>query len=263
MPDDHRDRRRKPLDKSPERAGPRRPTLPLAARGNHRVAQVLQRSVEIGGETYGPGRIKDVLGLLQAAGVSGKEVNGYLLNRWLVDPDKKHGPFADARELQAALVAATAAGRAAEKKGEDLEAEAAAYIGGEIAVGPSGQDEIVKTTSKEPGKEHRHVKLDVKSDAVLGIVGGAAKAGNLEKFRGICRDLRDIAAEHGKRPMVFAAGDTPAPVLDAAEAIVGAANVMVRVDPNHWVPLAEFRATAPAGAGAGAGAGASSSSGSV
>ncbi len=47
---------------------------------------------------------------------------------------------------------------------------------------------------------------------VVGIVGGGAKAGNLEKFRAICKDLYDLCVEHNARPVVFASETTPAGV---------------------------------------------------
>lgn len=187
-------------------------------------AKPVQRKVKIGETTYEEGHLADLLLML-------KPPRGAtyirILKKWLEQEDTH--VFETLEELKSTLENRSKKGKEINEKGKAREGSAAASIGGTVAdAGRYGQDEIVYLDESPERTNHRHVKLDIKSETVYGIVGGAAKANNLEKFKTICRDLKAISETHHKRPVVFYENDTPHVVVEAAVEIVGEANVIER-----------------------------------
>ena len=154
---------------------------------------------------------------------------GSTLAKMLSNKTVTYGPYADYGALLRDLKARRAAGTSAQEKGKERERNVAVSSGGKIAdEGRYGQD---VTVHLDP-TSHRHVKLDTQGDTYYGIVGGPAKAANLDKFVAICRDLKVISEAHHKQPRVYCTRDTPAEVVEAAEAVVGVSNVY-EVESGH------------------------------
>jgi hypothetical protein len=200
------------------------------------AAAIIQRKITLKGVDYeGTAKLQEVLGILKADGHATKGI-GDLIHKWLIKGE--HGPYATSQELADALKAASERGRDIGKEGKERERRAADKERGEVAdEGRYGQDEIVYFDPNPDRTNHRHVKLDIKSDTIFGIVGGAAKARNLEKFKTICRDLQAISQVHGKTPKVYCEADTPKEVIDAAIEIVGRQNVVLNTAPQPPAPI--------------------------
>jgi len=173
---------------------------------------------------------------------------GKRLGTWLHDADDH--PFADVGALADGLIATVGFGQKRQEKGNALEDSAASFIGGGVARGGGGvpdwavphvttkgsQDPDLYERTTPPKQNTNCVKADVWSDGQVGIVGGAAKAQNLGKFKGICGQLRTICASHGKESYVFAHHETPQEVIKAAiEANVSA--VMVYGADDQWTKV--------------------------
>jgi len=171
----------------------------------HTQQQPIQREISfnngdkyVGAQNYTVFLMKKII----AAGKNwdnklGKTLGGFLNSG-------NHGPYEDILALYADLVKANQKGNHANEIGKRREESVASAIGGNVAdTGKYGQDESVYLDPNPSRTNHRHVKLDVKTDSIYGIVGGAAKAKNPEKFRAICYDLLEISKAHGKTARVF------------------------------------------------------------
>ena len=142
-----------------------------------------------------------------------------------------YGPYTDHLALLEAIKSTRGAGKNAQAVGKQREDSVAEATGASVAAtGKYGQDETVHLHGSD-----RHIKLDVNGNGIYGIVGGPAKAANLEKFRGICRDLAAISAQDQKTPQVFCSHDTPLEVVHAAMDIVGPENVIDIKTKKAWV----------------------------
>ena len=166
-----------------------------------------------------PSQTPTVINHIEAEGEEWDKQLGRTLANFLSRGD--HGPYDTYTDLLEDLRGRRGAGLRAQEEGKARERRVAATSGGEVAdTGRYGQDEIKRIHGSA-----RHVKLDTQGSGYYGIVGGPAKARNLEKFRGICRDLRAVSEQDGKEPRVYCTADTPVSVINAATAIVGAGNV--------------------------------------
>lgn|GEM_PF-4411424 len=207
-----------------------------AAREEPRAAgAVAQRKVTVGADVFDDvSKTKALVDkIVEAVGAEWDKALGGTLAKMIKN---NAYAYADYRELFEALRAMNQGGAKSQEVGKERETRVAEQIGGQVAdAGKYGQDEVVHYM--QGGKPtDRHVKLDVKSASVFGIVGGAAKARNLIKFRNICHDLKAIAEQNGKAPQVFCDRNTPYGVARAAADIVGEANV---IDAQSGNPLFE------------------------
>lgn len=199
--------------------------------------------------TYTNANVGDLIKLLTpelvSRGRSLKEL-GRRLGQ-MVKPGSAAASFAGISDLADHLIKTYDSGVSRQARGDELENLAAQYIGGSMAKGDTipdwavpfvknnGNDrdpDLYETAQKDTALT---IKPDVWSDSVVGIVGGAAKDGNLGKFKGICGQLNDLCQIHGKTPMVFADGATPQRVIDAAKEAVGGANVLVLQADDSWL----------------------------
>lgn len=206
---------------------------------------VAQRKVTVGVDVYDDvAKTKALVAkIVEAVGAEWDKALGGTLAKMI--KNNTYG-YANYRELFDALKAMNEGGAKSQEVGKERETRVAEQIGGQVAdAGKYGQDEVVHYM--QGGKPtHRHVKLDVKSGSVFGIVGGAAKAKNLVKFRSICHDLKAIAEQNGRKPQVFCDRNTPYEVARAAADIVGEANV---IDAQSGHPLFEIGPAFDAGFG--------------
>jgi hypothetical protein len=209
----------------------RQPPAPPVYRPQAQLASV-QRKITLKGVEYDGGdKIKAVVEVMRSDGVTTSA--GKVLKNWL--SSGSHGPFATSADLRDALEKRSNKGAEINKLGKEREESVATGLGGSVAaVGKYGQDEVVYLDPSSTRTNHRHVKLDVKNDTVYGIVGGAAKANNLEKFASICRDLLVISEAHGKTAQVFCASNTPDSVIETAIGIVGEGNVINTQTNEPW-----------------------------
>jgi hypothetical protein len=199
--------------------------------------------------TYGSDTLPELVAELTVAVVSqGSELSrlGRRLGR--LAHDTADHPFDNVAALAAHLIATVGIGEERQQRGGDLEASAAAYIGGTVARGndvPEWARPYVKVKGKQDPDLYSTdlantaltIKADVWSDGAVGIVGGAAKAKNEGKFKGICGQLRRICDDHGKQALVFAHHETPPNITRAAANAVGAGNVLIFGVDGQWTPL--------------------------
>ncbi|HTR00567.1 MAG TPA: DUF4157 domain-containing protein [Candidatus Acidoferrum sp.] len=186
------------------------------------TTDVVQRKITmVDGTVFnGAADVGKVMARIKLDGGVWEDQLGSTLPKMLKNGD--YGPYASGRELLAAIKSLRGSGERAAAIGEARERQVAAAASGSVAdSGKYGQDKVVHLHGS-----NRHVKLDIESPTVYGIVGGPAKAGNLVKFRGICGDLDVIAKQDGKTPKVYCTHDTPESVAETAKDVVGAGNVI-------------------------------------
>jgi hypothetical protein len=192
--------------------------------------------------------IKDLAPVVQGKGSDLGKL-GKRFGDWLRDAIDDH-PFDNVDALADALIATVGFGQQRQTQGDVREDSAAACISGTVSRGGGAvpdwaaahvtmkgkQDPDLYERTDPPKQNTNCVKADVWSASAAGIVGGAAKAKNLGKFKGICGQLRTICASHGVQSYVFAHHETPREVIDAAIAS-NVDSVMVLGADDQWTKV--------------------------
>ncbi|MEA3031645.1 MAG: hypothetical protein QOG13_2970 [Sphingomonadales bacterium] len=137
------------------------------------------------------------------------------------------GFFKSYKELFEYISKSRVEGGKSKDAGDEREKFAARIINGWLARDKeTGKDKRVFLKDKNGGNTNIYVDLDVENDGAYMIVGGGSKGNDLPNFKRLCQNLKAIAAQDGKVPMVFCDDNTPDEVLVAAQAIVGGGNVI-------------------------------------
>jgi hypothetical protein len=154
-----------------------------------------------------------------------------------------HGPYT-IQDLASALVAKGKTGGAAQQKGKSLEVRVAEALGGETTGGKGkhGQDEVFWS-----GDGKTMATADVKTKTHLVIVGGPAKAKNLQYFRKCCTDLKKVCADLGMTAWSVQDDGTPKEVIEIALAVLGDGNVKKNDAKTDWT-LNDFKPASGGGA---------------
>ncbi|AWW43343.1 hypothetical protein [Streptomyces cadmiisoli] len=192
--------------------------------------------------------IEQLVAALRAAGLGSGAFGRHLSRQILAPTDHLYASY---QELVASLTDMQVNGAARQQGGDNTEESAAQHVGAwtgrgnawptwaqaDTQLAPGGQDPTLYAQGSGPTKQGAPVKVDIWSEHLVGIVGGAAKNDNVEKFINACKTLRKVADSHGKQAVVFAAFGTSQPIVDCAVVAVGAPHTYVQDAPGGpWRP---------------------------
>jgi hypothetical protein len=107
----------------------------------------------------------------------------------------------------------------------------AELVGGEVAVGPDGQDLPISM----PGVSSSGIDVLGPNGEYI-FVGGGAKAANLSKFGSQLKIARYAADQAGVAAQYYLAEGTPQSAVNLAEKYFGAENVHTFSIPEGWTP---------------------------